>query len=116
MPRGIKSIETKHHQERNALFAGLSRLSRRSFFKVAGASAAAVAAQGLVWPRSFQPIEIALERNAVLHAIDQSSAFRLLRRRDISNLANADERIRMTRDLTIEIQHAANRFHKCRLG
>src|SRR5882724_13218528 len=59
MPRGIKSIETRYYEERDALFAGLSRLSRRSFFRVAGASAAAAIAQGLVWPRSFQTIEIA---------------------------------------------------------
>jgi Icc protein len=59
MPRGIKSIETRYHEERDRLFAGLSRLSRRSFFRVAGASAAAALAKGVVWPRSFQTIEIA---------------------------------------------------------
>jgi Icc protein len=59
MPKGIKSVETKHYEERDAFFAGLSRLSRRDFFRVAGASAAAAMANGVVWPRSFQPVEIA---------------------------------------------------------
>lgn len=59
MPKRIKSIETRHREERDALFAGLRGLSRRGFMRLAGASAAAALAQGIAWPRSFQPIEIA---------------------------------------------------------
>jgi 3',5'-cyclic AMP phosphodiesterase CpdA len=57
--RSVKSIETRHHEEREALFAGLRRLSRRSFFRVASASAAAALARGVVWPRTFQTVEVA---------------------------------------------------------
>ena len=35
-----KSIETKHHEERDAFFRELGQLSRRSFMKVAGSAAA----------------------------------------------------------------------------
>ena len=38
---GVKSIETRHYEERDAFFGGLRQLSRRSFFKLAGVSAAA---------------------------------------------------------------------------
>src|SRR5712691_8219329 len=55
----IRSIETRHYAERAAFFAGLRRLSRRSFFKLAGVSAGAALARGLVWPRSFQLVEVA---------------------------------------------------------
>jgi hypothetical protein len=30
-PRGVKSIETKHYEERDAFFRGLHNLDRRSF-------------------------------------------------------------------------------------
>jgi len=33
MTRGFKGIETKHYEERDAFFAGLARVSRRSFLK-----------------------------------------------------------------------------------
>lgn len=59
MGKGVKSIETKHEAERDAFFAGLSRLSRRSFFRLAGLSAAAAFGKGIVWPRSFQLVEAA---------------------------------------------------------
>jgi Icc protein len=55
----IKSIETKHYEERDAFFAALPRLSRRAFFKLAGLSAGAALAKGIVWPRSFQLVEVA---------------------------------------------------------
>ena len=55
----IRSIETRHHAERDAFFAGLRRLSRRSFFKLAGLSAGAALTRGVVWPRSFQLVEVA---------------------------------------------------------
>src|SRR5689334_3990549 len=54
-----KSIETKHYEERDAFFRGLGRVSRRSFFKLAGVSAAAALAKGLVTPQSFQLVELA---------------------------------------------------------
>jgi hypothetical protein len=59
MPKGVKSIETRHYEERDALFDGLGRLSRRAFFRVAGISAGIAAAKGLVTPRSFQLVEVA---------------------------------------------------------
>ena len=59
MKKGVKSIETKYHEERDRFFAGLSKLSRRSFFKIAAASAAAAWGQGLWTPRSFQLVEVA---------------------------------------------------------
>jgi len=57
-----RSIETRHHEEREAFFADLGRISamsRRGFFTVAGASFAIAAAKGLVTPVSFQLVEIA---------------------------------------------------------
>jgi Icc protein len=54
-----KSIETRHHEERDAFFCGLGRVSRRTFFKLAGVSAAAALAKGLVTPHAFQLVELA---------------------------------------------------------
>jgi Icc protein len=54
-----KSIETKHMEERDALFRGLENLDRRSFLKVSAAAVAAVASQSLVTPHSFQPVNVA---------------------------------------------------------
>jgi predicted MPP superfamily phosphohydrolase len=59
MSKGVKSIETKHYEERDQFFAALPRLSRRAFMKIAGLSAAAAAAKGLVTPHSFQLVEVA---------------------------------------------------------
>src|SRR4051812_15584025 len=59
MRRGVKSIETKHYEERDRLFQGLSGLSRRSFMRLAGLSAGIVAAKGLLPPHSFQLIDVA---------------------------------------------------------
>jgi 3',5'-cyclic AMP phosphodiesterase CpdA len=56
---GVKSIETRHYEERDAFFAGLRRLSRRSFFKLAGVSAAAALGKGLLPPHAFQLIDVA---------------------------------------------------------
>jgi len=58
-PLGIKSIETRHHEEREALFRGLKSLDRRAFMKVSAAAMGAVAAQGLFTPHSFLPVSIA---------------------------------------------------------
>src|SRR5580700_11722579 len=56
---GVKSIETKHMEERAELVRALKSLDRRSFLKVSAAAMGAVAAQGLVTPHSFQPVSIA---------------------------------------------------------
>ena len=58
-PPSMKSIETKHIEERAELFRALKSLDRRSFLKVAAAAFGAVAGQGLVSPHSFQPVSIA---------------------------------------------------------
>ena len=55
----IKSIETVHYAERAAFFDRLRHLSRRDFVKLAGLSAAAAMTRGLVWPRSFQLVDVA---------------------------------------------------------
>ena len=55
----ITSIETRHEEERAALFRQLRTLDRRSFVKVSLAAAAAVAAKGLAPPFSFMPIDVA---------------------------------------------------------
>jgi 3',5'-cyclic AMP phosphodiesterase CpdA len=56
---GIKSVETKYHEERDELFRRLKNLSRRDFMRAAGVSAGIVAAKGLVTPHSFQLINVA---------------------------------------------------------
>jgi len=59
-PRGVKSIETKHYEERDAFFRGLHNLDRRSFLKVSIAAAAAAAANGIVQNlHAFMPIDVA---------------------------------------------------------
>ena len=59
-PRGVKSIETKHYEERDAFFRGLRNLDRRSFLKVSAAAAAAAAVNGVVQHlHGFMPIDIA---------------------------------------------------------
>src|SRR5580704_4564772 len=55
----FKSIETRHAEEREAVFRGLRGLDRRGFLKVSAAAAGAVAAQGLCSPHSFQPVSVA---------------------------------------------------------
>jgi len=62
-----KSIETKHHEERESLFRDLQRLgrlSRRGFMRVAGAAAGIVAAKGLVTPHGFQLVDSARRAGA----------------------------------------------------
>src|SRR5690348_257078 len=62
MSRSHKSIETRHHEERDSFFADLARLnalSRRGFLRIAGLSAGIAAAKGLVTPASFQLVEMA---------------------------------------------------------
>jgi 3',5'-cyclic-AMP phosphodiesterase len=55
-----ESIETKHRREREEAFRALSKLDRRTFFKVSAAAAAAAATSGVrVSPHSFQPISLA---------------------------------------------------------
>ena len=71
MPKGVKSIETRHYEERDALFDGLGRLSRRAFFRVAGISAGIAAAKGLVTPRSSTQHELDLGRIGGPEAVDR---------------------------------------------
>jgi 3',5'-cyclic AMP phosphodiesterase CpdA len=65
---GWKSIETKHMEERDAFFRGLSNLSRRDFMKLAAISAGVAAGKGLLPPHSFQLVEVA-------HAEEAKPAF-----------------------------------------
>lgn len=59
-PRGVKSIETKHYEERDAFFRGLRNLDRRSFLKISAAAAAAAAASGVTQHfQAFTPIDVA---------------------------------------------------------
>jgi Icc protein len=56
----IKSVETRHLEERETLFHGLQNLDRRSFLKVStGAAAAAVAAGVSNHFHSFLPVNVA---------------------------------------------------------
>jgi len=59
MRKGVKSIETKHYEERDSFFDGLRRLDRRAFMRIAGLSAGIAAARGLVTPQGFQLISVA---------------------------------------------------------
>lgn len=56
---GIKSIETKYMEERDALFRRLKNVSRRDFVKLAAISAGAAAAKNLLPPQSFQLVTVA---------------------------------------------------------
>src|SRR3984957_16159026 len=56
----IKSVETRHLEERETLFRGLRNLDRRNFLKVStGAAAAAMAAGGCNPSHSFLPVNVA---------------------------------------------------------
>jgi len=56
----IKSIETRHLEEREALFRGLHNLDRRAFLKISTGAAAAAVAAGVNYPfHSFLPISVA---------------------------------------------------------
>ncbi|MDX1579149.1 MAG: metallophosphoesterase, partial [Gemmatimonadota bacterium] len=56
----IKSVETRYHEDRDALFRGLANLDRRSFLKVSAAAMGAVIGNGIAgFPHSFQPIQVA---------------------------------------------------------
>jgi Icc protein len=59
-PKAPKSVETRYMEERDALFTGMQQLDRRSFLKVAAASAAAAATAGVsVTAQSFLPVNVA---------------------------------------------------------
>src|ERR1700681_1919977 len=61
----IKSVETRHLEERETLFRGLHNLDRRSFLKVStGAMAAAVAAGASHHFHSFRPVNVAFAAEA----------------------------------------------------
>ncbi len=55
--KGWKSVETRYLEKRERALRALAGLNRRGFLKASAAAAAAAA--GLVYPRSFQPIAIA---------------------------------------------------------
>lgn len=59
MANRFRGIETRYQEERDAFFDTLRRLSRRSFMKVAAASAGIAAAKGLTTPAGFQLVEVA---------------------------------------------------------
>jgi len=59
MGNKFRSIETKHHEERDAFFQELQRLDRRAFLRVAGISAGIAAGMGLRTPHSFQLVDVA---------------------------------------------------------
>ena len=59
MGKRFKSIETKHHEERDAFFRDLQHLDRRAFLRVAGVSAGIAAGMGLVTPHGFQLVNVA---------------------------------------------------------
>jgi 3',5'-cyclic AMP phosphodiesterase CpdA len=54
----MKSVETKHMEQREQVFRSLANLDRRSFFKVSAAAATAVLSQRLAFPHSFQPVTV----------------------------------------------------------
>ena len=57
--KGVKSVETKYMEERDALFKEIGNLGRRDFVKAAGIASAVVASKGLVTPHSFQLVDVA---------------------------------------------------------
>jgi len=57
--RAPRSVETRWYGERAAFFAGLARVSRRGFVKLAAASAGLVAAKGLRPPHGYQLVDVA---------------------------------------------------------
>lgn len=54
-----RSIETKHHAERDAFFDALGKLDRRAFLRMAGLSAGIATGMGVVNPHSFQLVQVA---------------------------------------------------------
>lgn len=54
----IESVETKYMRERERTLRALMNLDRRSFFKASAAAAGVVAARGLAFPHSFQPVTV----------------------------------------------------------
>jgi len=58
--RGVKSVETRHYEERAELFRALGSLDRRSFLKVAAAAAGAALASGVdIHRQSFSTVSVA---------------------------------------------------------
>lgn len=53
-----KSVETKWYETREQVMSAVRTLDRRAFFHVMGASAAAIVANGLLPPHSFQLVEV----------------------------------------------------------
>lgn len=58
-PRGgIPGVETRYRRDREEVYRGLTSLDRRSFNKVAAATAAIVLGKGLLPPHSFLPVKV----------------------------------------------------------
>jgi Icc protein len=64
MARRHTSVETRYMEDRERAMRGLGGLSRRGFLKVAGAAFGAAAAQGLITPHSFLPVNVAHAQGA----------------------------------------------------
>ena len=57
---GVKSVETRYMEEREAVLRALGRLNRREFIKVSAGALGAAAAVGVgLHPHSFTPVSVA---------------------------------------------------------
>jgi hypothetical protein len=91
---GIRSVETRHHEEREALFQGLHNLDRRSFLRVSTGAVAAAMASGVSHHfHSFLPVNVAyaLHRvagldNAVQSAFEVGAPQREWLRKDLEKV------------------------------
>ena len=68
-----QSVETKFMEERERALKTLKNLDRRTFMKVAAASAGAVLARGLLPPHTFQLVNVAnaaiINRDALIESL-----------------------------------------------
>lgn len=56
----VKSVETKYHEERDAVFRALKGCDRRTFLRLSTAAMGAALANGVTYPfHSFQPVSVA---------------------------------------------------------
>jgi len=58
--KGVKSVETRYHEDRETVLRGLRNLDRRTFLRLSAAAAGAAFGSGaLGFPHAFQPISVA---------------------------------------------------------